>query len=74
MFPPKFLNRKFCAFCGKFLFNLPLSFVANRFAYRVIKIAHNMALKNIPYLFFPVCLVSGVRFQVPAPLFIIPDT
>jgi hypothetical protein len=29
-----------------------------------VKIAHNMALKNIPYLFLPVCLVSGVRFQV----------
>jgi len=30
----------------------------------VIKIAHSMALKNIPYLFLPVYLVSGVRFQV----------
>jgi len=30
----------------------------------MIKIAHNMALKNIPYLFLPVCLVSGVRFRV----------
>jgi hypothetical protein len=40
----------------------------------MIKIAHNMALKNIPYLFLPVCLVSGVRCQVPVPLFIIPDT
>jgi hypothetical protein len=45
----------------------------------MIKIAHNTAFKNIPYLFFPVCPVSGVSFrvvgfQVPAPLFIIPDT
>ena len=47
----------------------------------MIKIAHNMALKNIPYLFLYVCMASGVRcqvsgfrFQVPAPLFIIPDT
>jgi hypothetical protein len=43
----------------------------------LIKIAHHMALKNIPYLFLPAyvfCQVSGVRFQVPAPLFIIPDT
>jgi len=40
----------------------------------VIKIEHNMALKNIPYLFLPVCQVSGVRCQVPAPLLIIPDT
>jgi len=30
----------------------------------VVKIAHNMDLKNIPYLFLPVCLVSGVRCQV----------
>jgi len=30
----------------------------------MIKIAHNMALKNISYLFLPVCLVSGFRFQV----------
>jgi len=58
------------------------------FAGGVIKIAHSMALKNIPYLFVPVylvsgfrCQVSGVRFQVSgfrcqvsAPLFIIPDT
>jgi hypothetical protein len=34
---------------------------------------------NIPLIFFknlilPVCLVSGDRFQVSAPLFIIPDT
>ena len=27
----------------------------------VIKIDHNMALKNIPYLFLSLCLVSGVR-------------
>jgi len=33
----------------------------------MIKIAHNMVLKNIPY-------APGVRFQVSAPLFIIPDT
>jgi hypothetical protein len=30
----------------------------------VIKIAHNMALKNIPYLFLPVCLVSGSSASV----------
>jgi hypothetical protein len=30
----------------------------------MIKIALNMALKNIIYLFLPVCLVSGFRFQV----------
>lgn len=30
----------------------------------MIKIAHNMALKNIAYLFLPVCLMSGFRFQV----------
>jgi len=30
----------------------------------VIKIAHSMALKNIPYLFLPVYLVSGFRCQV----------
>jgi hypothetical protein len=29
----------------------------------VIKIAHSMALKNIPYLFLPVYLVSGFRCQ-----------
>jgi hypothetical protein len=40
----------------------------------VIKIAHSMALKNIPYLFLSVYLVSGFRCQVSAPLFIIPDT
>jgi hypothetical protein len=40
----------------------------------MIKIAHNMALKIIPNLFLPVCLVSGFRCQVPAHLFIIPDT
>jgi hypothetical protein len=27
----------------------------------MIKIAHNMALKNIAYLFLPVCLMSGFR-------------
>jgi hypothetical protein len=42
----------------------------------VIKIAHNMSLKNILYLFLPVCMVSGVRCQVPVHLltFLTPDT
>ena len=32
----------------------------------MIKIAHHTALKNIQYVFLPVYVVSGVRFQVSA--------
>jgi hypothetical protein len=39
----------------------------------VIKIAHNMALKNIPYLFLPVCLVSGFRCQRLCSSFLTPE-
>jgi hypothetical protein len=40
----------------------------------VIKIAHNMALKNIPYLFLPVCLLPGFRCQRLFSSFLTPDT